>query len=231
MKILKTLGSLIGAILDVIGVGGIHDDLVGWSELLKKWEPYIDTPYARLTLIAVGTTILLGLWRPKPPRKTRPEPHIDWSIRKALDWITFESRWGWRNFAKNIWFYPMGTPEEMRKRTYSGEVVIEGRLIGNFKFEDIDRDYWNIMQFRMDDYLYTRDLRPDMPKVRVEFRQIAHVSVPNYDEFRVSSDQIMAAWPKATWWFLWLMRFEWAGRYLLAWGKTIRRWFKHQVSR
>ena len=146
----------------------------------------------------------------QPPVEQEHTPSVDWLIRKALDWITYESRWGWEQFAKYGRFSKMRTPQELTAKAMAGAIIIQGRPLKNYEFENIQRDYWNTMQFRADDYLDTRDKRPDMPRVRTEPRQVSAARVPNYEEYRVTNEQIISTWPKAKWWYrLWV---KWRAR-------------------
>ena len=104
----------------------------------------------------------------------------------------------------------MRTPQELTAKAMAGAIIIQGRPLKNYEFENIQRDYWNTMQFRADDYLDTRDKRPDMPRVRTEPRQVSAARVPNYEEYRVTNEQIISTWPKAKWWYrLWV---KWRAR-------------------
>ena len=231
--LVKGLFSLVGAMFDLIGVAGISEDITQWKKWIVPFVPLIESLWGRIALVFFGTALIIWVWT-RPPRNLRIKPQVDWSIRRAMDWITYESRWGWRDFARYHWFFPISVPGELRKKAASGAIIIQGRALGEYEFMDINRDYWNMIQFKTDDYLDTRDSRPDMPKIGVEFRTTTYVSVPRYDDYRVSSSQITAEWPKARWWYRWLMRCEWAGRYLLAWAKALTRWGKHvarQVSK
>lgn len=65
MPILKRAGQVVGVVFEVVGFGGVPDDLDKWGSWFKVAEPFLDTWWARLSFITVGLVLFFApqIWR------------------------------------------------------------------------------------------------------------------------------------------------------------------------
>lgn len=198
-KFLKFVGHIIVVVLELIGIGGIPDDLGSWQKWLGKIEPYIDDPWVRIAIILLGLIILGCLWLPRRNINyaviTMSNQRVN--VRQAINFMAYETRWGWQTWLKlrgdKLGITEMIALSRFRDASRQNIFTVRGRRKDRQEHEDIDPDMWNRIKIK-DISVLDATNNPG----ETEPAQASFPTPPTFKELSVFAREVPKAWPKAS---------------------------------
>lgn len=195
-RAVKILATLLGLLMDLLGITSIPDQLAAWGEWLEKLKPYTDNGYLRIGLILAGLLLIYLANRKswafsRESNGLKPQQYI--TVCEAIEYIINDSKWGRKE--KELGDIFGEAAGAMRQAALNGDIEVRGRLENSSEYELIDRHYWETGEFALIDCM-----NPDVRDARSRSRSAYDHFVPEYVGLRVDRRQIGLVWPRAPLW-------------------------------